>query len=65
MTRIFENKDTFEISSKHETVEFSVYDQNVHIDCSEEAGWESQRTNFVLTREEATALKIFLEKQGF
>ena len=64
-TRIFENEYTFEVSAKAETIEFSVYDQNVNIDCSLEDGWESQRTNFVLTREEATALKIFLEKQGF
>ena len=64
-TRIFENEDTFEVSAKRETIEFSVRNQNVHVECAEDAGWESQRTNFVLTREEATALKIFLEKQGF
>jgi len=64
-TRIFENEDTFEVSSKYETAEFSVHNGELHVTGETHDQWESQWTNFVLTREEATALKIFLEKQGF
>ena len=65
MTRIFENEETFEVSSKHETAEFSVHNGELYVTGEIHARWESQYTNIVLTREEATALKIFLEKQGF
>jgi hypothetical protein len=64
-TRIFENENTFEVSSKHENVEFARWNDVLHVITCEDYAYNSQRTQFVLTREEATALKIFLEKQGF
>jgi hypothetical protein len=63
--RTFENENSFEVTNRGSTVEFAVWNGNLHVTGEEEASWDSQRTNFVLTPTDATALKLFLEKQGF
>jgi hypothetical protein len=65
MTRIFQIENYFEVTEKETCIEFEKFDDKIYVTGKEEAGWESQRTNFVLTREEATALKLFLDQQGF
>ena len=64
--RIFENQNSFEVSGKGREVEVYVFDGGeVMITVREEASWDSQRASFTMTREEATAMKLFLIKQGY
>jgi hypothetical protein len=63
--RIFEDANSFEVSTRATSVEFSVRDGILCVNGREENSWDSQRTHFSLTPAEATALKNFLEKQGF
>jgi hypothetical protein len=71
--RVFENQNSFEVSGKGREVEVYVFDPNtsdrdqgeVMITVREEASWDSQRASFTMTREEATAMKNFLIKQGY
>jgi hypothetical protein len=63
--RTFENENSFEVSTRSTSVEFSVHRGELFVTGKEDNSWDSQRTQFVLTAAEATALKVFLEKQGF
>ena len=64
--RVYQNDDSFEVSNRGCSVEFSVnvdYSLTVHSD--EEAGWSSQSTYFTLTEDEAKKLVAFLIKKGY
>jgi len=66
--RVFEDANSFEVSSKGCDVEvyvFNTTDRSVNIQCIEEAGWDSQRVTMNITAEEATKLKQFLIAQGY
>jgi hypothetical protein len=63
--RIFEGATFFEVSTRETAVEFFVRDGHLHVNGDEDCAWDRQRTHFSLTPAEATALKNFLEKQGF
>jgi archaeosine-15-forming tRNA-guanine transglycosylase len=62
--RVFEDERSFEVSGRGRSVEVYV-DDNVMIEVIENNGWDSQRANFTLTAEEATALKEFLIRKGY
>jgi hypothetical protein len=71
--RVFEDARSFEVSGAGREVEVYVFnpetsdrDQGeVMITAREEAGWDSQRASFTMTREEATLLKEFLIRKGY
>jgi hypothetical protein len=71
--RIFEDARTFEVSSKGSFVEVYVFGpetsdralREVMIIVNEEARWDSQRVNFVMTAAEATRMKEFLIAKGY
>ena len=71
--RVFEDARSFEVSGGGREVEVYVFDPNssdrdqgeVMITAREYAGWDSQRASFVMTAEEATALKEFLIRKGY
>jgi hypothetical protein len=71
--RIFEDARTFEVFSKGRDVEVYVFDPEtsdralgeVMITVNEEAGWDSQMANFVMTAAEATRMKEFLIAKGY
>ena len=71
--RVFEDDTCFEVFDKGEEFEVYVFDTEtsdrgqgqVMITCREDAGWQSQNVNIVITPEEATLMKEFLIKQGY
>jgi hypothetical protein len=71
--RIFEDARSFEVSGKGREIEIYAFDANLArldrgelmVTVIEDAGWDSQRASFTMTREEATAMKNFLIKQGY
>ena len=67
--RTFQDENSFEVSTRSNSVEVYVFDDSndnqVMITGKEEAGWDSQSTSFVMTPAEATALKEFLINQGY
>ncbi len=71
--RVFEDARSFEVSDQGGEVEVYVFDietsdrgqGKVMITCREDAGWQSQNVNIVITPEEATLMKEFLIKQGY
>ena len=64
--RIFQNETSFEVSDKHCSVELDVNsDFSLTIRSDEEAGWNSQRTYFTLTEQEAKQLVAFLVAKGY
>lgn len=64
--RVFEGENSFEVSNRGCSVDFDVNsDSSLTIRYDEEAGWDSQRTYFSLTEQEATMLKEFLIRKGY
>ena len=71
--RVFEDARSFEVSDQGSEVEVYVFDietsyrgqGRVMITCREDAGYQSQNVNIVITPEEATLMKLFLIKQGY
>ena len=64
--RVFEDARSWEVSGGGRCVEAYVFEAgDVSIEVIEDAGWDSQRASFTMTREEATAMKEFLIKQGY
>jgi len=71
--RVFEDARSFEVSDQGSEVEVYVFDietsyrgqGRVMITCREDAGYQSQNVNIVITPEEATLMKEFLIKQGY
>ena len=71
--RVFEDDRSWEVSGDGRSVEVYVFDPKtsdraqgeVMITAAEDAGYDSQRANFTMTAEEATAMKNFLIKQGY
>ena len=64
--RVFEDERSFGVAYRSEDVEVYVFDDgNVKIEVTEDAGWNSQRANFILTAKEATLLKEFLIRKGY
>ena len=75
--RIFQDKTSFEVSNRRDLIliahyfnqkalEFDVNgDNSLSINSSEEAGWDSQRTYFTMTEEEAKQLSAFLISKGY
>ncbi len=67
--RIFEDARTFEVSSGGSFVWQKVRIRDgqgeVMITVNEEAGWDSQMANFVMTAAEATRMKEFLIAKGY
>lgn len=64
--RVFEDERSFGVACRSEDVEVYVFDDgNVKIEVTEDAGWNSQRANFILTAKEATLLKEFLIRKGY
>jgi hypothetical protein len=71
--RVFEDARSFEVFDQGSEVEVYVFDietsyrgqGRVMITCRENAGYQSQNVNIVITPEEATLMKLFLIKQGY
>jgi hypothetical protein len=71
--RVFEYDRSWEVSEGGRSVEVYVFvrDTNdgnqgdVNIEVIEEAGWNTQRANFIMTAKEATLLKEFLIRKGY
>jgi hypothetical protein len=64
--RIFENENGFEVSDRSGDIDFTVNgDRTLTIHATEEGEWNSQSIFFMVTAEEATAMKNFLIKQGY
>jgi hypothetical protein len=72
--RVFEDRNGFEVSDRSGDVEFYVMDASfapagrnweLVVTVNEEAGWDSQKAEFRMTREEATRLKEFLIRKGY
>lgn len=72
--RVFQDRNGFEVSDRHGDVEFYVMDPSfapaersweLVVTVSEESGWNSQKADFRMTREEATMLKEFLISKGY
>jgi hypothetical protein len=64
--RVFEDARSIEVSGGGRSVEVYVFETaDVMITVTEDAGYDSQHASFTLTDEEATALKLFLIKQGY
>ena len=65
--RVFEDDRSWEVSGGGRSVEVYVFDGagDVMITAAEDAGYDSQRANFTMTAEEATAMKNFLIKKGY
>jgi len=64
--RVFEDARSWEVSGGGRFVEVYMFEAgDVMITANEDAGWDSQRASFTMTREEATLMKEFLIKQGY
>ena len=64
--RVFEDERSWEVSGGGRSVEAYVFEAgDVIIEVIEDAGWDSQRASFTMTREEATAMKEFLIRKGY
>jgi len=64
--RVFEDERSWEVSGGGRSVEAYVFEAgDVMIEVIEDAGWDSQRASFTMTREEATAMKEFLIRKGY
>lgn len=63
--RIFAKGRSWEVINDTSSIEFYAFEGgDLHITSDEESG-HIQRITFIMTREEATALKEFLIKQGY
>ena len=64
---IFEDQTSFEVSSRHSSVEFYLFEsREVKVNVTEGGStYESQNASFNMTAEEATALKEFLIRKGY
>jgi len=64
--RVFEDDRSFEVSGGGRDVEAYIFpNTDVMIQVSEENGYDSQRASFIMTAEEATAMKEFLIRKGY
>lgn len=65
--RVFEDARSWEVSSRGDGVEVYVLnDGNVNITTEESSGFANYgNINFIITSEEATALKEFLIRKGY
>lgn len=65
--RVFQNEDSFEVSSRHGDVEIYVYDDHsVKVNVSEGGGqYDAAWASFTMTAEEATKMKEFLISKGY
>jgi len=64
--RVFEDARSWEVSDGGRCVEVYMFEAgDVMITANEDAGWDSQRASFTMTREEATLLKEFLIRKGY
>jgi hypothetical protein len=67
--RVFEDDRNFEVSGvggcSVEVYVFAGKDVMIAANGNEDAGWASQRANFIITAEEATMLKEFLIRKGY
>lgn len=65
--RVFEDAITLEVTSRHASVEFYVFESKDLLVKVQEGGstWDSQYASFNLTADEATRLKEFLIAKGY
>jgi hypothetical protein len=65
--RVFEDDRSFEITDGGRSVEVYVFADSdvVMVTATEDDGWDSQKADFKMTAEEATALKEFLIRKGY
>jgi hypothetical protein len=72
--RAFQDANCFEVWDRHGGVEFYVMHSSfapaernweVVVTISEEDGWNGQKSEFRMTREEATMMKEFLIRKGY
>jgi hypothetical protein len=71
--RVFEDARSIDVLGFGNHLEVYVFDpktsnrdsREVMITVCEDAGYDSQRASFTMTAEEATAIKLFLIKQGY
>ena len=65
--RVFQDYTSFEVSNRYANVEFYLFEsREVKVNVTEGSGsWDSQNASFIITAEEATALKEFLIRKGY